>query len=175
MCRLICVFLFAYGIKQVFSWCGWVEPEQNKTYKMTWALKKNSDQPKPFHTYNKETKTNQTEQMHTTKALIRLISSGWSESSQCTGLSWPLGSLTPGGQDTRGQLDPRGFKFPGVSSPPPWLSSPPGGEYTVAWASWPPPIFNFLNFEKSKLIIPLWQYVYLSCICGYFNMFKPKG
>ena len=80
--------LFAYGIKQVFSWCGWVEPEQNKTYKMIWALKKNSDQPKPFHTYNKETKTNQTEQMHTTKALIRLISSGWSESSRYTLIIW---------------------------------------------------------------------------------------
>ena len=33
----------------------------------------------------------------------------------------------------------------------------PGGVDTVAWASWPPPIFNFLNFEKSILIIPLWQ------------------
>ena len=27
---------------------------------------------------------------------------------------------------TLGQLDPWGLKFPGVSSPPPWLSSPPG-------------------------------------------------
>ena len=73
---------------------------------------------------------------------------------RCTGLSWPLGSLTPGGQDTRGQLDPRGLKFPGVSSPPPWLSSPPGVK--IPWPGHldPRPFFIFWIL---KLIIPLWQ------------------
>ena len=43
----------------------------------------------------------------------------------CTSLSCPLGSLPPRGEDTRRQLAPRGAKFPGVSSPPPWVSCPP--------------------------------------------------
>ena len=34
----------------------------------------------------------------------------------------PPGQLAPGGEDTRGQLAPRGAKFPWVSSPPPWVS-----------------------------------------------------
>ena len=68
---------------------------------------------------------------------------------------------------TPGQLDPRGSRYPRAAWPPgvkisrgiftPALIFTPGGEDTMAWASWPPPSFNFLNFEKSQLIIPLWQ------------------
>ena len=39
--------------------------------------------------------------------------------------------LTPGAQDTGWQLDHRGLKFPGLSSPPPWLSSLP--EVKIPW------------------------------------------
>ena len=64
---------------------------------------------------------------------------------RCTGLSWPLGSLTPGGQDTRGQLDPRGLKFPGVSSPrPDYL-------YFLIFLS----IFFFFCFSNFQFIISL--------------------
>ena len=43
---------------------------------------------------------------------------------RCTGLSCPLVSLPPGDEDTLVQLAPWGIKFPGVSSPPPWVSCP---------------------------------------------------
>ena len=63
---------------------------------------------------------------------------------------------------TPGQLYPRGSRYPRAAWPPGVKISrgiftpaliiyTPGGEDTVARASWPPPIFNFLNFEKSKL------------------------
>ena len=38
-----------------------------------------------------------------------------------------LDRLPPGGQASHGWLDPRGATCPGISYPPPWLSSPPGG------------------------------------------------
>ena len=39
-----------------------------------------------------------------------------------------------------GQLAPRGASCPGLSYPPPWLSSPPGGQAVQAGLSCPPPI-----------------------------------
>ena len=45
---------------------------------------------------------------------------------RCPSLSCPLDSLPPGGQANRGWLAPRGASCPGISCPPPWLSSPPG-------------------------------------------------
>ena len=47
---------------------------------------------------------------------------------RCPSLSCPLDSLPPGGQANRGCLAPRGASCPGISYPPPWLSSPPGGK-----------------------------------------------
>ena len=37
-------------------------------------------------------------------------------------------------------LAPRGASCPGLSYPPPWLSSPPGGQAVQAGLSCPPPI-----------------------------------
>ena len=80
---------------------------------------------------------------------------------RCTGLSCTLGSLPPGGEAASGQLAPRGWRYPGVSCPPPWAacppgvklplgSLPPGGEDTQAWAACPPPQENLteLNAER---------------------------
>ena len=47
---------------------------------------------------------------------------------RCPSLSCPLDSLPPGGQANRGWVAPRGASCPGISCPPPWLSSPPGGK-----------------------------------------------
>ena len=47
---------------------------------------------------------------------------------RCPSLSCPLDRLPPGGQANRGCLAPRGASCPGISCPPPWLSSPPGGK-----------------------------------------------
>ena len=47
---------------------------------------------------------------------------------RCPSLSCPLDSLPPRGQANRGWLTPRGASCPGISCPPPWLSSPPGGK-----------------------------------------------
>ena len=47
---------------------------------------------------------------------------------RCPSLSCPLDSLPPGGQVNRGWHAPRGASCPGISCPPPWLSSPPGGK-----------------------------------------------
>ena len=47
---------------------------------------------------------------------------------RCPSLSCPLDRLPPGGQANRGCLAPRGATCPGISCPPPWLSSPPGGK-----------------------------------------------
>ena len=47
---------------------------------------------------------------------------------RCPSLSCPLDSLPPRGQANRGWLTPRGASYPGISCPPPWLSSPPGGK-----------------------------------------------
>ena len=35
MCRLTCTFVISMTFKQVFSWCGSIEPQHNKTNKMT--------------------------------------------------------------------------------------------------------------------------------------------
>ena len=59
---------------------------------------------------------------------------------RCPSLSYPLDSLTPGGQANRGWLAPQVASCPGISCPPPWLSSPPGGGQAVqAGLSCPPP------------------------------------
>ena len=50
---------------------------------------------------------------------------------RCPSLSCPLDRLTPGGQVNRGWLAPRGASCPGISCPPPWLSSPHGGGQAV--------------------------------------------
>ena len=47
---------------------------------------------------------------------------------RCPSLSCPLDRLPPGGQANHGCLAPRGASCPGISCPPPWLSSPPGGK-----------------------------------------------
>ena len=46
---------------------------------------------------------------------------------RCPSLSCPLDRLPPGGQANHGWLAPRGATCPGISYPPPWLPSPPGG------------------------------------------------
>ena len=47
---------------------------------------------------------------------------------RCPSLSCPLDSLPPVGQANRSWPAPRGASCPGISCPPPWLSSPPGGK-----------------------------------------------
>ena len=60
---------------------------------------------------------------------------------------------------TPGQLDPRESKYPRAAWPPGIKISrgiftpaliifTPGGEDTVAWASWPPPSFNLILKKK---------------------------
>ena len=57
---------------------------------------------------------------------------------RCPSLSCPLDRLPPGGQANHGQVAPRGATCPGISYPPPWLSSPPGGRHIPAGLSCPP-------------------------------------
>ena len=45
MCRLICTFVVSMTFKQVFSWCCSIEPQHNKTNKMTCVPSEDSDQP----------------------------------------------------------------------------------------------------------------------------------
>ena len=58
---------------------------------------------------------------------------------RCPSLSCPLDSLPPGGQANRGWLVPRGASCPGISCPPPWLSSPPGDKLSRPVYLAPPP------------------------------------
>ena len=48
----------------------------------------------------------------------------------------PWGACTPRGEAASGQLAPWGWRYLGVSCPPPWAACPPGGEDTLAWAAW---------------------------------------
>ena len=71
---------------------------------------------------------------------------------QCPSLSCPLDSLPPGGGGGGGgrltAVDlPPGASCPGISCPPPWLSSPPGGKLSRPAYLTPPPL------QQSKNII----------------------
>ena len=102
---------------------------------------------------------------------------------QCTGLSCTLGSLPPGGKAASGQLAPWGWRYPGVSCPPPWAACPRGWSclwaacppgVKIPWASCPPPQENltelnagrFYVFKIKILIIETWENWFLH-VCSY--------